>query len=347
MTDHLDDRRDAHDSDVARDRARDRGLAPGHDCDLARDPDLDLLRAANPVSATAGPWRDRPLNAVAERGLNQLLHRTRARRARRRVVLWAEAAAVAFAAVLALTVPDLAAAPATAAVPGALHPRAGVASPTLDRLADRAEAAARDGGPRLRGGAHVQTWSLAMDEGPGAERPVTLPEEREVRWHPDGSRTERVKADGKLISERVFPPGRSDAPPRSRPPHTAAALRDYLTEVHDPGFPRRTTPATTREVLDALPSLLDTWTLGARESAALARLLADSGGLRPAGTVTDRLGRSGQAYVLDSRAEHLRYMLILDPDTGEPLGLEVMFTKDRPRFAVEAGDVMSYSAWRR
>ncbi|WP_229909756.1 CU044_5270 family protein [Streptomyces flavofungini] len=308
--------------------------------------DLDLLRAANPVSATTGPWRDRPLDHVAERGLNQLLHRTRARRARRRVVLWAEAAAVALAAVFALTMPDLAAAPATAAAPGALHPRDDAAV-TLDRLADRAESAARDGGPRLRAGAHVQTWSLAMDEGPDADRPVTLPEEREVRWRPDGSRTERVEADGKFLSERVFPPSRSDAPPRARPPHTAAALRAYLTEVHDPGFPRRTTPAGTQELLDALPSLLDTWTLGARESAALARLLADSGGLRPAGTVTDRLGRSGQAYVHESRDEHLRYMLILDPDTGEALGLEVLFTKDQPRFAVEAGDVMSYSAWRR
>lgn len=308
--------------------------------------DLDLLRAANPVSATTGRWRDRPLDHVAERGLNQLLHRTRARRARRRVVLWAEVAAVALAAVFALTMPDLAAAPATAAAPGALHPRDDAAV-TLDRLADRAEAAARDGGPRLRKGAHVQTWSLAMDEGPDAERPVTLPEEREVRWRPDGSRTERVTADGKLLSERVFPPSWSDAPPRARPPGTATALRGYLTEVHDPGFPRRTTPAGTQELLDALPSLLDTWTLGARESAALARLLADSGGLRPAGTVTDRLGRTGQAYVHDSRDEHLRYMLILDPDTGEVLGLEVMFTKDQPRFAVEAGDVMSYSAWRR
>ncbi|MFD9860501.1 CU044_5270 family protein [Streptomyces alboflavus] len=340
MTDHLDDRRDAPGPDDA--RTHDLDLTP----DLDLPPELDLLRAANPVSATAGPWRDRPLNAVAERGLNQLLHRTRARRARRRVVLWAEAAAVAFAAVLALTVPDLAAAPATAAVPGALHPRDG-ATLTLDRLADRAEAAARDGGPRLRKGSHVQTWSLAMDEGPDAKRPVTLPEEREVRWHPDGSRTERVEADGKLLGERVFPPSWSDAPPRSRPPGTATALRDYLTEVHDPGFPRRTTPASTQEILDALPSLLDAWTLGARESAALARLLADSGGLRPAGTVTDRLGRSGQAYVHDSRDEHLRYMLILDPDSGEPLGLEALFTKDQPRFAVEAGDVMSYSAWRR
>ncbi|GGO42905.1 CU044_5270 family protein [Streptomyces lasiicapitis] len=308
--------------------------------------DLDLLRAANPVSAVEGPWRDRPLNAVAERGLNQLLHRTRTRRARRRVVLWAEAAAVALAAVLALTVPDLGAATATAA-PSALHPRGGSAAVPLDRVVAQAEAAARDGEPRLRRGAHVQTWSLAMESGPGADRPVTLPEEREVRWRADGSRTERVSSDGEFVSERIFPPSRSDAPPQARPPHTPAALRAYLTEVHEPGFPRRTTPATAQEILDSLPSLLETWTLGARESAALVEILADTRGLRPEGAVTDRLGRPGQAYVLDSPGEHMRYMLILDPSTGEALGLEQTFTKDQPDFAVEAGDVMQYNAWRR
>ncbi|WP_347232913.1 CU044_5270 family protein [Streptomyces silvensis] len=324
-----------------------RDLELGHDLELGRD--LDLLRAANPVSATVGPWRDRPLDAVAERGLNQLLHTTRVRRvrrARRRVVLWAEAAAVALAAVLALTVPDLGAATATAA-PSALHPRAGSAAMPLERIADRAEALARDGGPRLRKGAHVQSWSLAMDSGPDAERPVTLPEEREVRWRPDGSRTERVESDGKLLSDRLYPPSRSDAPPWARPPGTPAALRAYLTEVDQPGFPRRAGPVSIRQLLDTLPQLLDNWTLGARESAALARVLADTGGLRAEGTVTDRLGRTGQAYVYDTPDEHLRYMVILDPDSGEVLGLEVLFTEDQPDFAVRAGDVMSYDAWRR
>lgn len=340
MTDHLDGR-DVHGPDM---NGRDAGGrdAGGSDVD---GHDLDLLRAANPVSATSGPWRDRPLNAVAERGLNQLLHSNRTRRARRRVLLWAEAAAVALAAVLALTLPGLGAASATAA-PSALHPRAGSAALPLDRLADRAEAAARDGEPRLRKGSHVQSWSLAMDSGPDAERPVTLPEEREVRWRGDGSRTERVEADGKLLSERVHPPSWSDAPPHTRPPHTPAALRSYLTEAREPGFPRRTT-VTAQELLDSLPQLLDSWTLGARESAALARLLADTGGLRAAGAVTDRLGRTGQAYVHETPDEYLRYMLILDPATGAVLGLEVMFTKDQPDFAVRAGDVMSYDAWRR
>ncbi|MGA4840673.1 hypothetical protein [Streptomyces sp. G45] len=49
----------------------------------------------------------------------------------------------------------------------------------------------------------------------------------------------------------------------------------------------------------------------------------------------------------EDRDAHLRHLLILDPDTGAVLGLEQMFTRDQPRFAVRAGDVMSYSAWRR
>ncbi|QCX78023.1 hypothetical protein C9F11_21965 [Streptomyces sp. YIM 121038] len=274
--------------------------------------ELDLLRAADPVSATEGPWRDRPLDARAERGLNQLLHTSR-RRARRRVVLWAEAAAVALAAVLVLTLPDLAATSATAA-PRALHPRAGSAAVPLAEVAERARAAARDGEPGLRRGSHVRTWSLPAESGPRAEPPAR-------------------------------PPGA-----RARPPHTPAGLRAYLTDAYDRGAHRRSGPLTTDQLLDALPRLLDTWTLGARESAALARVLADTEGLRPAGAITDRLGRSGQAYVHRSRGagdDELRRMLILDPGTGTVLGLEVMFTKAEPRFEVRAGDVRSYSAWRR
>lgn len=275
--------------------------------------ELDLLRAADPVSATEGPWRDRPLDARAERGLHQLLYTSR-RRARRRVVLWAEAAAVALAAVLVLTLPDLAATSATAA-PRALHPRAGSAAVPLAEVAERARAAARDGEPGLREGSHVRTWSLPAETGPRAE-----------------------------------PPART-----ARPPHTPAGLRAYLTDAYDRGAGRRSGPLTADQLLDVLPWLLDTWTLGARESAALARVLADTEGLRPAGAITDRLGRPGQAYVHKSRAglsgrsgdDALRRMLILDPGTGAVLGLEVMFTKAQPRIEARAGDVKTYSAWRR
>lgn len=81
-------------------------------------------------------------------------------------------------------------------------------------------------------------------------------------------------------------------------------------------------------------------------AAALVRLLADADGLRPAGEVTDRLGRPGQAYVYDD-GSGVRHMLILDPSTGAVLGLEQTFTTDQPEYGVRAGDVMQYRAWMR
>jgi len=38
-------------------------------------------------------------------------------------------------------------------------------------------------------------------------------------------------------------------------------------------------------------------------------------------------------------------MVVLAPDDGRVLGIEVTFTKDLDDFKVEAGDVMSYAAW--
>ncbi|AIA03314.1 hypothetical protein DC74_2814 [Streptomyces noursei] len=79
--------------------------------------ELELLRAANPVPADEGRWRDRLLDATAERGLNRLLHQSRTRRARRRLVLRAEAAVLALVAVLAFTLTDAGSSPAVAAPP--------------------------------------------------------------------------------------------------------------------------------------------------------------------------------------------------------------------------------------
>ncbi|MFF4835837.1 CU044_5270 family protein [Streptomyces sp. NPDC001315] len=265
-------------------------------------------------------------------------------------------AAVA-ATALALLLSGPATTPAVAA-PRPLTVLAGSTPVPLDRLAERAAAAAADGSPTLLKGTHVQSWSLGMsDDRP----PITLPEERIVRWTADDGHTELVVAtdprhpgrpvltdedgeprlvdDGDVISRQTFPPSWTDAPPGSRPPHDAGQLRAYLAETE------HAESLSTAELLDATAELLDHWTLGAPESAALARVLADAEGLRPVGQVTDRLGRSGQAYVYE--AVGLRQMLIMDPATGTVLGLETTFTSDQPEYGVTAGDVMEYSAWMR
>ncbi|MFF1674884.1 CU044_5270 family protein [Streptomyces sp. NPDC058256] len=321
--------------------------------------ELELLRRANPVPSDDTRFHDRPLDQHAERRLNQLLHSRRPRRLNRWLWSITTAAAVGVT-VLTLMLSGSTTTPAVAA-PRPLLIETGSTPVPLDRLADRA--AASDSSLPLRQGTHVQTWSLAMTAGPGARPPLTLPEERVVRWKADGSHTELVVAtdprhpgkpvitdadllprtveDGHVLSSQTYPPSWSDAPPQAQPPHDAERLRAYLEEIDITGA------MDTSQLLDAVDELLDHWTLGARESAALARILADAKGLRPAGAVTDRLGRQGQAYVYEDKAHSVRRMLILDPATGAVLGLEDTVTKDDPEYGVKAGDVMSYSAWMR
>ncbi|MGW2832830.1 CU044_5270 family protein [Streptomyces sp. NPDC001286] len=304
-----------------------------------------------PVRGRRGQLARDPL-AVGERRSSALIP-VRGRPAK---VAWGLVAVLVVACVtlaLVLTGPGT---PPAVAAPRPLVVQADSTPVPLKVLADRARAAAADGSPSLRKGTHVQSWSMGMSED---APPITLPEERVVRWRADGSHTELVVAtdprhpgrpvltdaggavaDGHVITRRTYPPSWSDAPPESPPPHDAARLRAYLREAAH----LRAVP-TTPELLDAVELLLDHWTLGARESAALARLLAGTEGLRPAGQVTDRLGRRGQAYVY--KGHGLRRMLVMDPLTGAVLGLESVFARAEPAYGVKAGDVMSYSAWMR
>lgn len=321
--------------------------------------ELELLRRANPAPTDGPRYGDGPLDHHAERRLGQLLHEQPPGGRRTRLVWSLAATAVVAATVLTLTLGGPSTTPAVAA-PRALVVQSDSTPVPLEQLAARAERqAAADGAPNLRKGTHVQSWSMGMSDD---KPPVTLPEERVVRWKADGSHTELVVAtdprhpgrpvlrdeggdphlveDGHVISRQTYPPSWSDAPPESPPPRETARLRAYLREAT-----YTHTALDTPGLLDAVQVLLDNWTLGARESATLARLLAGSDGLRPVGQVTDRLGRRGQAYVYD--APGYRRMLIMNPATGAVLGLETVLTKAEPEYGVRAGDVEDYSAWMR
>ncbi|MFC8342977.1 CU044_5270 family protein [Streptomyces sp. NPDC057280] len=291
--------------------------------------ELDLLRRANPVPTDGPHYGDGPLDHHAERRLDALLRQRTARRPR---LYWGLAAGgVVAALVSALLFTGQTTAPAAAA-PRPLVVRADSTPVPLETLAERARVA--DGSAVLRKGTHVRTWSLGMSDD---KPPITYPEERIVRWNADDSHTETVD-DGRHRTTRTYPPSWSDAPPQSPPPHDVARLRAYLQEA---AYSK--TPLDTGELLDAVDYVLDTWHLGARETAALAQLLAGTDGLKPVGQVTDRLGRRGQAYVYEQSGT--RRMLIMDPATGAVLGLETTFTKAEPEYGVKAGDVMDYSAW--
>ncbi|MET9294209.1 CU044_5270 family protein [Streptomyces sp. NPDC003077] len=362
--------------------------------------ELDLLRAADPVRADAGPWRDRPLDARAERRLNDLLHgelphgkpgkqhgellhgkpgkqhgepseqhsqpgKQRPKR-RRRLILSAAVGTVAAATALVLVFSPAGGTSAIAA-PAPLHPYSASAAVPLDVVARRAQAIADAEGGRYGGhrGSHLQTWSLSMETGPDAAAPVTVPEERISRWNPDGSGSEMVVAtdplhpgrpvinddhgpwrtvnDGKVLRRQDYPPGTSGhhGLVGEIPPSDPEELRRFLRDLY--GNTTRTP-----QLLRALSSFLQDWTPGPGQTAAVVKMLLGADGLRPAGAVTDRLGRKGQAYVYDGpddAGDATRSMIILDPDDGRVLGLETTFTKDVPDFKIKAGQVLSYEAW--
>ncbi|MEU6080435.1 CU044_5270 family protein [Streptomyces sp. NPDC047108] len=317
--------------------------------------ELELLRQADPVRADEGPWRDRPLDAAAERGLNRLLHRGRRTRRVRRVLLPVAATALTVVVTLVVTLSGSGSPPAVAA-PAALHPRLGSVSVPLDDVARRARASSADSTEGPKRGSHLQMWAMSLEEGPGARPPVTLPQEHFTHWKPDGSGwslvvatdprhpgrrviddsggTVRTVEDGKVLERETYPAGTGIG--GFRPPHDPDALRDHLKEIYG-------AHGTTASTLDGLSALLNEWTPGPRENAAIATLLSETKGLRPAGAVTDRLGRQGQAYV--HGAKGVRYMVVLAPDTGRVLGIELTTTRDQRAYRLKAGDVMSYEAW--
>lgn len=337
--------------------------------------ELELLRLANPVPADGPHFGDGPLDHRAERQLQRLLHEGRPRRRVRLLpalpgrtprarLAWGLAVIAVVLVVAGNAVLGGPSTPRAVAAPRPLTVRLHSTPVPLKEMVALADAAASGGSPRLRRGTHVQSWSLGMSDG---KHPVTVPEERVVRWRADDSHTELVVAtdprrpgrpvltdagddphevaDGHVISRTTYPPAWNDAPPEGTPPHTAARLRAYLTEIVRPQVNRSKAPPSTPELFEAVGELLDHWTLGARESAALVRLFAEAEGLRPAGEVTDRLGRPGHAYVYDTGG--VRRMLILEPRTGAVLGMETTFTRAEPEYRVKAGAVMEYRAWMR
>ncbi|MBO3678150.1 CU044_5270 family protein [Streptomyces sp. NEAU-YJ-81] len=322
--------------------------------------ELDLLREANPVSADTGPWRDRPLDARAELLLWRLPSRDRGRRTVRRAVWSLEALAAATILALALTVSGTGSPSAVAASrPLPLVAHASRADVSLAEIVRQARAAAESSAEKSRRGSHLRTWSLSMESGKDA---VTLPQESLTRWKPDGSGSllevaidprhpdrpviadgtpPRAVHDGKVLREEKYPAGINGANESyfEDPPAGASALRAYLA-VWSPGADDD--PA---ELISAIEAFLAVWTPGPRQRADIVTLLSRIEGLRPAGKVTDRLGREGQAFRFTPASSGMRYLIVLDPDDGNVLDVEETVTRDDPEYKLKAGDVMSYKAW--
>lgn len=133
--------------------------------------------------------------------------------------------------------------------------------------------------------------------------------------------------------ERLAPGELSVIPPY---PANPAALKRILDRNTSPNGP-----------FDAIRTAYLDQPLPPAVRAAMLRYLGEINDLKVAGEVTDRAGRRGIGFSLDSDAGGLptRETLIFDPDTGKLLGDEEILTKDAGKLNVRIPSVISYTVF--
>jgi hypothetical protein len=127
----------------------------------------------------------------------------------------------------------------------------------------------------------------------------------------------------------------------SAAPADPAAMSSYLQVGH----PAQNGPA---EILIAATDLVKTQVLAPSQRAALLQVLASVPGLSSDGVVVDRSGRTGQAYSVVSNFSGLptRYTVIVDPTSGQLLGLEQTLTARAGALNVPVPSVVEYETFR-
>ena len=231
--------------------------------------------------------------------------------------------------------------------PLAYTPVAGTAPEVLTEIAARTAALPDDVGTGRYARVEMQEWSLFTRVG-GDDHTVTstVMPQRSTTWlAADGSGRSVVRYDQPGVpwtttDETTYARGERNNPwPTLSPDDATIAERLAL------GHPAANGPA---ERLVAVNDLLRDQPMRPAVRAAVLRYLADTPTLELAGTTTDRLGRPGVAFSLESDLGGLpaRRTMIVDPVTGRVLSSEEMLTVTAGALNVPIPSVIGYTAYR-
>ena len=210
--------------------------------------------------------------------------------------------------------------------------------------------------------ASYATWNLNVDvDFRDAPSSFISPEDVVMSWNADLSGM-WIRKVGKSIATDT-PPGPNEA----LPPHVGTVLRSDQFAAGEMGILNPTTPPTTREgalrylqivagdhnvdpvdLVDAVQSVLNEWTLTSQQEAAMLSALKGLDGFTTWGGVTDRLGREGIAILARSKSNtHFESLLIISPSTGRVLSIETIYLggiNDLRKLPIPS--VVNYTAWR-
>ena len=287
-------------------------------------------------------------------------------RPRRRVASWRLARPLAamfvLIAVLALVVP-VTMMPSRAVV--STPPRLALqnANVSLQEVVDMSisELAADSGLAMPARGSRSIGWYLDATVTADGESSVIAPQERIVQWGEDlsgkvtlvagtpyvaGDDADSVPAGsaaepGTILSELSSEAGEFYVPAPEPPPSDLAGMRDFLGEF---GYPME--PLRAGDVVLAVDSAFQFWTLTNAQHAAILQLIEQAGDAEVAGTGVDRMGRAVIALkVTNPHVEGTDFLLLISSDTGRIVGIETILTKPTTKPALPAGAVVAYTLW--
>lgn len=162
-----------------------------------------------------------------------------------------------------------------------------------------------------------------------------------VKWG-EATASNRAAKPGTVLVDEDFGPGQYPAIFTTAPPTTAPELRSYLAAPL--GLNEQSTAG---DWFKAVQDLRADWPLDGAQNAALLDLVAALPDVSVAGTVTDRLGRTGVAVETDSRAGGtFRDILIFDSKTGFLISAEDVYRGGLDDVTLPAMTVLNYTAWK-
>ena len=329
--------------------------------------ELWLLRSADPLAGRAHSLGDQALDDRATSELHALLAGAppRSRRGRWGLVAAGAAAVLSIAVVVGTSLLDGGAQPAYAATPPLLELDKPVSEDAAGRLREiAAEAAGSAEQPASRRGSSWDSWSLTTRIDGDEVTSAVVPEQVQLRWTADRSGSlvgtagepyfptrehrqawqESGHGDvaGTRLRDQRFAIGEFTPVYPQEPPPTAEAMTAYL------GADLLRTAEDSAGLVAAVSDLYREWRPGAVQRAAVLQVLAGDPDVETLGTTTDRLGRSGEAFGVESDASGLptRYVLVVDPTTGQLLASEQWLTADAGRLDVPVPSVIAYTAFR-
>ena len=310
----------------------------------AVDMTRQLLRGSDPVPVemTTGTARDPIGKATLTRILaiprNQPPPGLRPRRGWRLAAVVATGAA-ALLAVTFILVPHGGGGSAYAMTPPLLQYRTTAAAPSGQLLLRQLAVLAARQSPKPAGRydfVKTRGWYYDVSVDRGAVTGQLDPTFRQQWIAPDGSgRLQETRGDNTTLNDN-FAAGGLAGPQEW--PTDPAALRAGLAKSH-PHYG-------TFEWFTAVGDVWNAQVVSPRLQAGLLRMLADERELTNAGTVTDRIGRTGVAVSTESRNSGLntRYTLIFDPNTGMLLDFEQVLL-EAGKLPVKVPATSSYTIW--